>query len=102
VHSVWQYSCKLLTDTESGCDAVCSVATHQDSHIVTVGSSVLLLSATFLKLPVSGSHSIVGAIIGFSLVCRGDEGLNWPVLGFIGTCRVDRLTCAQGSVDLTL
>ena len=75
---------------------MCSEDTHQDSHIVTVGSSVLLLGATFLKLPVSASHSIVGATVGFSLVCRGDEGLNWPVLGFIGTCRVDRVTRGQG------
>ena len=76
---------------------MCSVDSHQDSHIVTVGSSVLLLGATFLKLPVSASHSIVGATVGFSLVCRGDEGLNWTVLGFIGTCRVDRATRGRGS-----
>jgi phosphate/sulfate permease len=75
---------------------VCSVDAHQDSHIVAVGSSVLLLGATFLKLPVSASHSIVGATVGFSLVCRGDEGLNWTVLGYIGTCSVDIVTGGQG------
>ena len=88
-------------DAESRRDAVYSIDTHQDSHIFAVGSSVLLLGATFLKLPVSASHSIVGATVGFSLVCRGDEGLNWTVLGFIGTCRVDRVTRGQSSEGIS-
>jgi phosphate/sulfate permease len=62
--------------------------THQDSHIVTVGASVWLILATFLKLPVSTTHSVVGATIGFTVVCRADEGLNWESFGLIGSCSV--------------
>ncbi|XP_029460098.1 LOW QUALITY PROTEIN: sodium-dependent phosphate transporter 1 [Rhinatrema bivittatum] len=41
------------------------------------GSAVWQLAASFLKLPISGTHCIVGATIGFSLVAKGQEGVRW-------------------------
>ncbi|XP_019937679.1 sodium-dependent phosphate transporter 1-B [Paralichthys olivaceus] len=42
-----------------------------------VGSAVWQLAASFLKLPISGTHCIVGATIGYSLVAKGQQGVKW-------------------------
>ncbi|XP_046392056.1 sodium-dependent phosphate transporter 1 isoform X4 [Ischnura elegans] len=44
------------------------------------GSAIWLIVATFLKLPISGTHSIVGATVGFSLVAKGSQGVGWSKL----------------------
>uniref|UniRef100_A0A672YV68 Phosphate transporter n=1 Tax=Sphaeramia orbicularis TaxID=375764 RepID=A0A672YV68_9TELE len=44
------------------------------------GSAVWQLVASFLKLPISGTHCIVGATIGFSMVARGHQGVRWMEL----------------------
>ncbi|KAM8866163.1 sodium-dependent phosphate transporter 1-A [Synchiropus picturatus] len=44
------------------------------------GSAVWQLAASFLKLPISGTHCIVGATIGFSVVARGHHGVKWMEL----------------------
>ena len=48
------------------------------------GAALWLLIATILKLPVSGTHSIVGATLGFALVAQGTKGINWTQVGLIG------------------
>lgn len=57
-------------------------------HLLTslslAGSAVWQLIASFLKLPISGTHCIVGATIGFSLVAIGTHGVQWMQLVKIG------------------
>uniref|UniRef100_UPI00358FB752 sodium-dependent phosphate transporter 2-like n=1 Tax=Myxine glutinosa TaxID=7769 RepID=UPI00358FB752 len=45
-----------------------------------VGSAMWQLIASFLKLPISGTHCIVGATIGFSLVAIGAQSVQWRTL----------------------
>jgi len=47
------------------------------------GSSIWLILATFLNMPISGTHSIVGATLGYTLVARGTEGIYWKTLAKI-------------------
>ncbi|XP_023236821.1 sodium-dependent phosphate transporter 1-B-like [Centruroides sculpturatus] len=47
------------------------------------GSAAWNILATFLRLPISGTHSIVGAILGFSLVSKGVAGIRWKTMGTI-------------------
>ncbi len=44
-----------------------------------------LLIATVMKWPVSTTHSIVGAVVGFGFVALGIEGIYWDKVGLI-TC----------------
>uniref|UniRef100_A0A915A0W7 Phosphate transporter n=1 Tax=Parascaris univalens TaxID=6257 RepID=A0A915A0W7_PARUN len=51
-----------------------------------VGCSSWLLIATFARLPVSATHSIAGATVGFGLVAMGGKGIHWmKIVGIIAS-----------------
>lgn len=45
-----------------------------------IGSAIWLLIATYFKLPVSATHSVVGATVGFGLVSQGTQGIQYMQL----------------------
>jgi len=65
--------------------------TNQDAAVILIiGMSAALLSAAFwlnisthFGMPVSTTHSIVGAVAGFGVVAAGWDAVNWPKLGQI-------------------
>jgi len=48
-----------------------------------LGAAVWLMVASYFGWPVSTTHTIVGALIGFALVAIGTEAVNWPAVGKI-------------------
>ena len=48
-----------------------------------LASGIWLLIATYFKYPVSTTHSIIGAIVGFSLAYEGSDAIVWKTIGFI-------------------
>ena len=48
-----------------------------------LASALWLTFATYVRWPVSTTHSIIGAIIGFSLAYGGADGINWDKVGLI-------------------
>jgi len=45
-----------------------------------IGSVLWQFCATFLKMPVSGTHAIVGALIGFAILSEASHTINWDIL----------------------
>ncbi|MBF0223942.1 MAG: inorganic phosphate transporter [Desulfobacterales bacterium] len=61
-----------------------------DPHLALIGALSALLAAslwitfaTWKSFPVSTTHSIVGAMIGFGIMAGGFSAVNWPKLGAI-------------------
>ncbi|MDH5705266.1 MAG: inorganic phosphate transporter [Candidatus Aminicenantes bacterium] len=48
-----------------------------------LGSSLWVNLATYFKLPVSTTHSIIGGVLGFGLISVGFAGIQWKVVFYV-------------------
>ena len=48
-----------------------------------LGSALWVNIATYFKLPVSTTHSIIGGVLGFGLVSVGVAGIHWNIVMFV-------------------
>lgn len=48
-----------------------------------LSTAIWLQLANTLAVPVSTTNSLIGALIGFGMVCKGPDAVNWNFLGFI-------------------
>lgn len=44
------------------------------------GAACWQIMASFMKMPVSGTHSIVGAVVGFALIAKGPNAIQWKTI----------------------
>ncbi|KAI6216211.1 Phosphate transporter [Aphelenchoides fujianensis] len=65
------------------------------------GASIWLLLATKLKAPVSTTHSVVGATLGFTLLARGTHGIQWMMVLKIASSWIIS-PVLSGSVAITM
>lgn len=54
-----------------------------------LAAGIWLALATFLEMPVSTTHSMIGAIIGMSMVAEGADSVIW-----YSKCNIATLLCA--------
>jgi len=47
------------------------------------GAATWQILASVLKMPVSGTHSIVGAVVGFALISKGHNAIQWMTIAKI-------------------
>ncbi len=77
-----------VTDTIRG--GIVSPNVFEDSRIAMIGALSALISAslwisfaTWMSMPISTTHSIVGSMVGFGLATGGFGVINWGVLGAV-------------------
>ena len=50
---------------------------------VCLASFIFIMTSSFSGMPISGTHTVVGALLGAGIVATGFSNLNWTKLGYI-------------------
>ena len=65
-----------------------------------LAAAIWVTLATWKEMPISTTHSIIGALVGFGLIQWGVYCVNWGKLGFVAASKLSGLPLFLGSCRL--
>jgi len=86
VHSQYNETTSKYSLTDPPCNKTLNCTSYTGAEFLVgevgalAGTAFWLIVATIFHFPVSTTHSAVGATVGFSLVLKGADGINWKTI----------------------
>ena len=74
---------KLVSNVIENVDTMESVMVEQMMLATSIASFIFIMASSIFGIPISGTHTVVGALIGSGLATAGADSINWGKLGVI-------------------
>ena len=73
----------LVGNVIENVDTMESVLVEQMMLATSIASFIFIMASSFFGVPISGTHTVVGALIGSGLATAGADNIHWDKLGLI-------------------
>ena len=74
---------QLVNNIISDVDSIDDLLVEKMMLGASISSFVFIMSSSLFGMPISGTHTVVGALIGSGLAVTGGQSINWSKLGMI-------------------